>query len=209
MANTNAAFGLRPYNLVGGATNSTGYTRYAIQTVAVQGTTSSLFTGQVVIPLSTGLIDKAGDAEGGTVALLGVFMGCEYIDLDGKPRFSQSYPGRASVLANSDSFAYVSDDPNQIYEINCDGAAAQTIVFNNAKLATGVTGTASTGLSLGVLDVSTAAATAAFNLRIIGFSDKPNGDDAAVAGRLALVRLNNHFNAPAGGDTDYIGSIGI
>ena len=82
MANTNAAFGLRPYNLVGSATNSTGYTRYAIQTVAVAGTTSSLFTGQVVIPLSTGLIDAAGNANGGTVPLLGVFMGCEYIDLN-------------------------------------------------------------------------------------------------------------------------------
>ena len=30
-------------------------------------------------------------------------------------------------------------------------------------------------------------------MRIIGFEDTPGNDDATVAGRLAIVQLNNHF----------------
>ena len=208
MANTDAAFGLRPYSLVGGATNSTGYTRYIIQTPDITGTTAKLYTGQAIIPLATGVVSEAGNANGGTVALLGVFMGCEYVDTDGKPRFSQYYPGSGSTSSSDYAYAYVSDDPNQLYEINCDAAAADGIVFSNANFATGVTGTDSTGLSLGELAVSTVNTTAALNMRIVGFSDKPNGDDATAAGRLAIVRLNNHFNAPAGNAT-YSGATGI
>ena len=41
--------------------------------------------------------------------------------------------------------------------------------------------------------MSTANTTNTLNLRIVGFADIPNSDDATVAGRLAIVQLNNHF----------------
>jgi hypothetical protein len=48
-------------------------------------------------------------------------------------------------------------------------------------------------LSAGELAVSTANTTNTLNLRILGFEDTPANSDATVAGRLAIVLLNNHF----------------
>ena len=41
--------------------------------------------------------------------------------------------------------------------------------------------------------MGTANTTNTLNLRIIGFEDSPDNDDATVAGRLAVVLLNNPF----------------
>jgi hypothetical protein len=43
------------------------------------------------------------------------------------------------------------------------------------------------------LAVSTADTTNTLNLRILGFEDTPANSDVSVAGRLAIVLLNNHF----------------
>jgi hypothetical protein len=48
-------------------------------------------------------------------------------------------------------------------------------------------------MSSGELAVSTANTTNTLNLRIIGFENSPANDDAAAAGRLAIVMINNHF----------------
>ena len=77
--------------------------------------------------------------------------------------------------------------------INCDAAAADATRNINANFATCITGDATTGISLGELAVSTAATTNTLNLRIIGFEDSAGNSDATVAGRLAIVMLNNHF----------------
>jgi hypothetical protein len=193
MANIDASFGLRPYRLLGSATNSTGDMVFNIQTAAIAGTASVIYQGSPVIPLENGLIDIVGNANGGTVPLLGAFLGCNYIDLTGKPRWSPIWPGTAAVFANSVATATISADPDQLYLINCNAAAADGIVHANANFATATTGNAISGLSAGELAVSTANTTNTLNLRIIGFEDTPSNSDVAVAGRLAIVLLNNHF----------------
>ena len=75
MANTNVAFGLRPIGVVGQGYNTTGATEYRI----ASGNTNAIFQGSPVIPLSTGFIDRVGAAAGGTVGLVGVFAGAEYV----------------------------------------------------------------------------------------------------------------------------------
>ena len=65
-------------------------------------------------------------------------------------------------------------------------------IHANANFATAITGSAITG-SYAKLAVSTVNTTNTLNLRIIGFEDTPANNDAAVAGRLAIVLLNNHF----------------
>ena len=77
-----------------------------------------------------------------------------------------------------------------MYTINCNAAAADGIVFSNADFVTSVTGSTTTGVSYGELDVSTSNTTATLNLRILGFEDSPGNADATAAGRLAIVRLN-------------------
>lgn len=193
MANIDAAFGLRPYNMLGAGANTNGNMTFQIQTAATAGSSSVIYQGSPVIPLSNGLIDIVGNANGGTVPLLGAFLGCNYIDLNGKPVWSPKWPGTAAVFANSVATALVAAHPDQLFEINCDAAAADTIVHANANFGTATSGNATSGISTAELAVSTADTTNTLNLRIVGFSDQPSSNDAAVAGRLAIVMLNNHF----------------
>jgi hypothetical protein len=194
MANTNAAFGLKPYRMLGSAVNSTGDVVYSIQTVSTAGTSSLIYQGSPVIPISNGMIDIVGNANGGTVPLLGVFMGCNYIDLTGKPKWSPYWPGTAAVKANTAATATIISDPDAVFSINCNAAAADTLIHNNANFASATSGvTTGAGLSSAQLAVSTAATTNTLNLRILGFVDTPNDSDPTVAGRLAIVQLNNHF----------------
>jgi hypothetical protein len=193
MANINASFGLRPYRMLGSGANTNGDIVFNIQTAATAGSSNVIYQGSPVIPLSNGMIDIVGAAAGGTVPLLGAFLGCNYIDLFGKPRWAPYWPGTSSVYANSIATGIVSTNPDQVFLINCDAAAADTLVHNNANFATATSGSTTTGLSSAKLAVSTAATTNTLNLRILGFEDTPANSDAASAGRLAIVLLNNHF----------------
>lgn len=193
MANIDAAFGLRPYKMLGAGANTNGNMTFTIQTAATAGTSSVIYQGTPVIPLANGMIDIVGNANGGTVPLLGAFLGCNYIDLSGKPKWSPYWPGTASVMANSVATAEVSAHPDQLFLINCDAAAADSLIHANANFATATSGSTVSGLSSGELAVSTANTTNTLNLRIIGFEDTPANSDAAAAGRLAIVMLNNHF----------------
>ena len=192
MANINATFGLRPYRMLGSGANTNGDSTYFIQTAATAGTSSVIYCGAPVIPLANGMIDRVGAAAGGTVPLLGAFLGCNYIDLTGKPRWSPYWPGTAAVYANSIATATVVSNPDQVFLINTNAAAADSIIHANANFATAQTGDTVKG-SYAVLDVSTVNTTNTLNLRILGFEDTPSNNDASVAGRLALVLLNNHF----------------
>ncbi len=194
MSNIDAAFGLRPYSRLGSSSHSTGMTTYKIQTSATAGVANKIYNGQPVIPLANGLVSYSASAAGGTVSYLGVLIGCDYIDLNGKPQFANHYPGTAAIKASTEATVRLASDPDQLFLINCNAAAADTLVHANANFATSVTGDASTFISAGELAVSTANTTNTLNLRIIGFEDTPASSDASVAGRLAIVMINNHFH---------------
>lgn len=193
MANIDAAFGLRPYKMLGADNNSTGLMTFKIQLTGTAGTSSVIYQGSPVIPLANGLVDIVGAAAGGTVSLLGAFMGCNYINLDGKPKWANHWPGTASVKSSTEATCVIAANPDQLFLINCDAAAADSAVHANANFATATSGDSTTGISSGELAVSTVNTTNTLNMRIIGFEDTPGNDDATVAGRLAIVQLNNHF----------------
>ena len=199
MANINGAFGLRPIGVVGSAYNTTGATEYRI----AAGNTNTLFQGSPCIPLSTGFIDKVGAAAGGTVGLLGVFWGCEYVSsTTGEKIFSNNWPG-SGADTNHPVKAFVYDNPMQTYVICSDGtltneSTARGHVFANANFATGASGSSTTGISSAKLAVGTIAATAALHLRIMGIQDDPANSDFTAAGIPLIVRLNNSFNSPNG-----------
>ena len=180
MANSNGSFGLRPLSKMGSAANSTGLSNYSMYEIA-NGNTDKLYHGEPVIPLSTGFIGAPGAAAGGTVGLLGVFQGCEYVaSTTGKPTWSNYWPG-SGADSNHPIKAYVNDDPMQLYVI-----------------ATDATGTDATGLSLGRLAISTIATTAALQMRVMGWLEDDANSDFTAAGIGAIVRLNNHFNSNNG-----------
>ena len=199
MANSNGAFGLRPIGVVGQAANTTGATEYRI----AAGNTNTIFQGSPVIPLSTGFIDKVGAAAGGTVGLVGVFWGCEYVSsTTGETIFSNNWPG-SGADTNHPVKAFVYDNPLQSFVICSDAsltseATARGHVFANANFADGAAGSSTTVISAAKLAVSTIAATANLNLRIMGFQDDPENSDFTAAGIPVIVRLNNSFNSPNG-----------
>ena len=198
MANIDAAFGLRPYERSGSNYNNQGVNAYPINIEGMSdGTTSKIWTGSAVIPLGSGLIDIVGAAAGGTVPLLGVFVGCKYTALDGTPAWSAHFPGYAAIKAQTEATAFIADNPDALFVINADGALPDADRFSNMNFATMVTGNDTSGYSLGELDVSTTAVTATLNAKVIAFDDQAStasgSVDKTVAGRLAVVRLNVHF----------------
>ena len=205
MANIDAAFGLRPYEKSGSNYNNQGVNAYPINFEgSSSGTTSLIWTGTPVIPLASGLIDVAGNANGGTVPLLGVFMGCKYIATDGTPTWAPYFPGYAAIKPSTEAIAYVCDNANSLFVINADGALPDNALFANANFATAITGTNTSGYSLGELATATiASGSATLNMKIVGFDDEASVAEGAVdktaAGRLAIVKLNVHFmNSTAG-----------
>lgn len=202
MANTNGAFGLRPIGKMGQNTNSTGATEYRIAST----NTNAIYQGSPVIPTSDGVIDIVGAATGGTVGLLGVFWGCEYVSsTTGEKIFSNYWPG-SGADSNFPVKAFVYDDPAQLFVIATSNVVAsfnteaevRAAVFSNANFATAASGSTTTGLSSGTLDLNTIATTNTLNLRIMGIQDDPENADFTVAGIPVIVRLNNHFNSPNG-----------
>ena len=199
MANSNGAFGLRPYAKVGQNTNSTGLTEYRI----ASDNSNVIYTGSPVIPLSTGFIDIVGAAAGGTVGLLGAFAGCEYVSsTTGETVFSKHWPG-SGADSNFPVRAFINDDPLQLYVVASDAtltneATARAAIFANANFSSGTSGSTTTGKSSAALAVSTIATTANLNLRIMGIVDDVENADFAASGIGVIVRLNNHFNSPNG-----------
>ena len=198
MANIDAAFGLRPYERLGSNYNNQGINAYPLNFDGLTtGTTSKIWTGTPVIPLATGLIDIVGAVAGGTVPLLGVFMGCKYIATDGTPTWSAYWPGYAAIKASTEATAYVADNPDALFVINANAALPDNDLFINCNFATATTGTDTSGYSLAELDPSTRNTTASLNLKIVGFDDEASVSEGAVdktaAGRLAIVKLNVHY----------------
>jgi hypothetical protein len=199
MANTNVAFGLRPIGVVGQAANTTGATEYRIAST----NSNAIFQGSPVIPVAAGVIERVGAAAGGTVGLVGVFWGCEYVSsTTGEKVFSNYWPG-SGADSNFPIKAFVYDNPLQSFVICSDASltsesAARAHVFANANFADAQSGSTTTGISSAKLGVSTINVTANLNLRIMGIQDDPENQDFTAAGIPLIVRLNNSFNSPNG-----------
>ena len=202
MANANGAFGLKPYGMLGSAPNSVGTTEYRI----ASDNSNALYQGQPVIPIAAGVIDDLQAAAGGSVSIVGVFNGCEYVSsTTGETIFSNYWPGSG---ADSDFpvKAFLYDDPSMLFTVatsNVQGgndteAELRTAVFANIQLANGNSGSTVTGKSSATADLNTVATTNSHALRIMGILDDPENADFSAAGIPLIVRINNHFNAPTG-----------
>ena len=88
MANKNAAFGLKPSRMMGGAPYSGGQSRYRI----ANNQSGAIFQGDLVKQLTAGVVGRA--AASSTVPVVGVFNGVQYTDpTTGEQVFKNYYPG--------------------------------------------------------------------------------------------------------------------
>jgi len=202
MANSNVAFGFRPYGVLGSAANTTGTTEYRI----ASDNSNPIFQGMAVIPLAAGVIDDLQAAAGGNVSTVGVFNGCEYVSSTTGEKIFSNYWSGSGADSNFPVKAFLYDNPAQLFTIATSNvvAAANTeaeiraAVFANIALATGNSGSTTTGISSATADLNTIATTNTLFCRIMGVLDDPENSDFTAAGIPLIVRLNNHFNAPTG-----------
>lgn len=176
MANVNAPFGLKPVKDGNNRPYSGGGNTYYIGT----GETANLYIGDPVI--LSGTADANGvpaviKATAGTSnRITGVITG---------------WVPNPSIVANgyrvtaTAAYAIVEDDPNVIYEVQASTAAVTDVGANiNLAAATGSRLTQSATYANG----SQIATTNTYQLRILGFSQRPDSETGAYA--KLLVRNN-------------------
>ena len=163
MSSVAGPFGLRAVLKAGGTPAS-----LSVQGVIASGQTPAIGEGDPV-KLASGIIVRANGLIGtDTVGILGVFMGCEFTDANGRRQESNQWPS-GTVATNI--VCYYTDDPFITYEIQANGPVTQAMVGGECDMTTTTLNT-TTGLSNVALDTvgQFSQSGAAKLLRIVGFS---------------------------------------
>ena len=185
MANKDAAFGMRPVKMIGGAPYTGGQSRYRI----AANYDTAIFQGDMVAQVTGGGIEV--HADGGTVPIVGVFNGCQYTDpTTGEQKFSNFYPASTNA---SDIIAFVIDDPMVVFEIQCNAAFPVADLFGNFDIVYTSAGSTTTGISGAELNVSDAATTATLSLKCIDISEDTENSDVSSDATNVLVVIQNHI----------------
>lgn len=169
MAATAQAYGLIPLYDESGQTRAK---KYNILNNAGTGYGTAIYKGDLVKVGTNGTIE-IGD---GTSPALGVFVGCEYIDVTGKPVVSPYWAASTALKSGTDAIAWVVDNQNTMYRIGVGANASdyvQAAVGQQCNVANVGTGSTATGLSSASVTAALVAAGTLAQLRIEGFYDGP------------------------------------
>ncbi len=200
MASTSVPYGLKPVNLLGGQSFAGSTRLYKIPS----GYAVNIFNGDPVIITSTGATrgtvarfnaTTTATTVTAAVTAVGVFVGCSYTDPTLGLVFRQYWP-TGTVAA--DAQAYVVDDPDALFQVQADGAMAQTTLGTNVSLIQTAVGNTATGNSGVGVQASSAATTATLPIRVVDFVNAP-GSAIGDAKTDLIVRINTHFHRTATG----------
>jgi len=185
MANQDAAFGMKPVRMIGGAPYNGGQSRYRI--AANYGT--SIFQGDMVAAVTGGGVEV--HADGGTVPIVGVFNGCMYTDpTSGEQVFSNYYPASTNA---ADIIAFVIDDPMVVFEIQAAIAFPIADLFGNFDIVYTTAGSTKTGISGAELHVTDGGTGTTLSVKAIDISEDPANSDVGAAHTNVLVTIENHL----------------
>lgn len=181
MTATAAPFGLRPIGRLGGGTVETR--AYPI----LSSESTRICYGDVVKLTDAGSTTTIQKDTGTTTATpIGIFVGCQFIDLNSKQlTFSQQWSG----AANTEGMAFVIDDPAALFAIQADATVNDDDLAANAAIVQG-TSNADLSISRVSLDISTAATTNTLPLRIVDWLGGYNGDEYGTAYPVMVCRFN-------------------
>lgn len=194
MANTFAPNGLTPRRRLDGA----AWTGSQNKRLIAAANTHKFFTGDPVVLLSTGYIDRVAIGSIPTQGTLGIFVGCEYLSTArGSVTWSNQFPGGDTTV---DVTAYIIDDPMVVFgcwvgtgaSSASGGPAVQADIGENFNWQVG-TGNTLSGLSGAYLDFASLGITNTLPLTIVGLITDPpgvNGTDITTAGNQVEVILN-------------------
>ena len=177
-----APYGFKPINRVDGMAYAG-----AIRQIPVTQA-DPIFNGDTVVMAVGGVVERAETTSTGPV--LGVLVGCQYVNSMGQTVQGQYYPGSTAA---SNAVAYVVDDPMAAFKVVCtDGgvitAVGQGIVGTNVPGVVG-TGDTTTGNSGSSVDVGDADDTATLPFRVIA-----GVPETATANGFVeiIVKINDH-----------------
>ncbi len=194
MASTASPYGLRAVNEIGGLPYA-GSTRTFL--IDPAGTASTIYNGSPVyvnangylaVATATGADATTNGMPTGTAntGIVGVFVGCSYVNAQGQQIWSQYYPtGVTGVIT-----ATVIDDPDVVFQVQADGAVAQSALGANVHFASGAVATGSTTTGNSSAKVSATPLTTTAIFRVIGFASGP-GD----AYTDLLVKINPGYHS--------------
>ena len=133
-------------------------------------TAAAIYKGDPVLIDTTGLVIVAVGSGGSPGLIAGVFAGCEYTDVDGKPNYKPYWPGSTTGATNITFWVY--DQLDMVFEVQGDGSVAQGAVGDSANY-TYAAGSTYTGVSASKLQTSSlAGAATAKQFRIIGLGQQ-------------------------------------
>ena len=184
MANSSSTgFGLRPLKKAGQNRDAGGLGEYPVAPSA----TAIYNQDMVAMAISGTAAVAAAATENNLGSLNGVFFTNASTN---KPTFQNHLLGSNTA---TDIVAFVTDDPNQIYEIrsNNSSASAQTDVGNTAEISYSA-GATPNYISKTTLDDSTLG-TSSQQLKIVGISRDIDNDEVGSANVVWRVVINEHF----------------
>lgn len=170
MSTTSAPRGLKPIGILGGMPFAGSTREYLIKS----GYSTAIFNGDVVgfanVASSTDDGYLVRETAAGEVNPIGVFLGVSYTDPNtSQPTFKQHYPGSISA---SDIKAVVAVHPHTLYEVQADGAVAQTSLGMTIDLVQTSSGNTTTGNSGLQADADTASVGGEL-FKIVDFVNRP------------------------------------
>jgi len=204
MATTASPYGLRPINLIGGQSFTGGTIRkYSMTTNSATG----IFFGDLVRLLDGQPSAVATTPLPSEEGLVGVCVGVSYTDPTLKyTQFSQFLPANAVSSGYTNILISVIDDPDQLYQVQADGAVTAAKIGNNAELGNFGNGSATTGNSKVTLESGTIANTSTFAVRIVDLVDgAPTFSTPGDAFTDCIVKFNfgihSYYQATGSGST--------
>jgi hypothetical protein len=166
---------------------------------------TAILNGDTVKVDTNGYIVAASTTDSG--AIIGVLVGCSYINSLSQPTFSQAYPAATSTSTNM-AFAFVVDDPSAVFKVCATVAGSTTptaysraIVGSNVALVANV-GSTTTGDSYYGIDGSSANTTNTLPVRVVDVVPDTATGNASVAATTYyefLVKFNTaQYNSTTG-----------
>lgn len=198
MANPDASFGFRPYQAQSGTPGRVG--KYSISSAY----NTAIFQGDLVKLSGTGGYGRGfvNVATGNTDQITGSFAGCEYTATDGSVVRKNNWVASTATKSGTPIWAYVYDDPNQLFIAQCDGTTVVTDIGEFAGVVTTNAGNATTGISGQEVSTGQSSETTFKIVRLIDAADgmpcrnaAGNQDLYAVgANGLVVVKIMKHTN---------------
>jgi hypothetical protein len=166
---------------------------------------TAILNGDTVQVNTSGYIVAANTTDSGNI--VGVLVGCSYINSLSQPTFSQYYPAATSTSTNM-AFAFVVDDPSAVFRVCATVASSTTptaysraIVGSNVALVANV-GSTTTGDSYYGIDGSSANTTNTLPVRVVDVVPDTATGNASVAATTYyefLVKFNTaQYNSTTG-----------